>query len=93
METAYTTSMPERVLWLAVINQAFNDALAPYVRDASEGIERRQARSWFRTTNPDFKIVCELAELNPQYVFDQYIKAAPRRQRPLYSEKPFEEMN
>lgn len=60
-------------LWEAVLLTAINDAL--YSGKNKERIKyREKALEWFSSDNKDFKLVCELAELNHEYVLNNYNK-------------------
>ena len=53
-------------LWVAVLARAVEDALRPGEYDPD--LTRCAARYWFRSYNADFRLVCELAGRNPNYV-------------------------
>jgi hypothetical protein len=62
---------PERRLMLAVLNTAIMDAAGAYVsasRPSERDYARRRALCWLQDGGGDFRSVCELAGLNPQYV-------------------------
>jgi hypothetical protein len=54
----------ERLLWQAVLDTALSDALS--VRHAPGLLRRRM--NWFREDNPDFQMVCNLADSDPETV-------------------------
>lgn len=73
-----------RRLWVFVIVQAVKDALAPPHDlgdgEANERIlawrrgmedERRRAREWLQQPNADFELVCDRADLDPEFVRDR----------------------
>jgi hypothetical protein len=37
-------------------------------------VYHRQGKAWFSLKNPDFREVCELAELNPECVYAGFVK-------------------
>lgn len=55
----------DRVLWVNVVLQAIKDSIDSY---ATQTVERDQARSWFKLSNPDFIQVCFLAGMDPAHV-------------------------
>ncbi len=50
---------PEKELWIAVINTALEDALASQDSELKE-----KARQWFRRGGQDFRLACDLADLD-----------------------------
>lgn len=57
----------ERSMWRAVITQALMDASSNSKKP--ENLKaRREARNWLRGNNEDFLYICELADMDPQYV-------------------------
>lgn len=69
------TDAPERRLWQAVIYQACVDALSN--KSESENSEkvraRREADSWIRGAGRDFREVCSLAGLDPDFISEAYV--------------------
>jgi hypothetical protein len=67
---------PEKELWSNVIRQAFDDALAPPSKNASEKVrqafefDRQRAIEWLTQPNPDFVQACHLAGVDPGYIRD-----------------------
>lgn len=67
-----------RALWASVLMTAIRDALAPdeklQTRNGNHGsaskLDRAQAQSW--VGSKDFRIVCEAAGLNPDYILAAY---------------------
>ena len=59
-------------LWIAVLARAVEDALKPGGYD--HDLTRRSARYWFRSSNADFHLVCELAGRNPRYVHEKMLQ-------------------
>jgi len=70
--------LPERALCLAVINQAAVDAamnLGPYItirsrhlKNANLELLKLQATRWLTGSSERFRLICDLAGLNPAYV-------------------------
>lgn len=63
--TTVTVSTPELALWRAVIHQAITDAGHQSVDDNHDA---DRAAAWLRNGRGDFKQVCILAGLDPDYV-------------------------
>lgn len=60
-----------RILWTAVLARAITDALgiATGAQKGTAGrVVERHARAWLSASNPDFRLVCELAGYDPAYV-------------------------
>jgi hypothetical protein len=73
---------PERLLWQTILERAVVDALwpAPARSHDSSGTSKqaqREARAWFGTR--DFRTVCYLAGMCPEYIGD---KVRPMIDRP-----------
>ena len=64
----------EQALWRAVITQALTDAGSQSIKREAK-FHRAQATAWFNKRNPDFQLVCALANLDLDYVFDRAHKA------------------
>ena len=63
---------PERLLWQAVLYRAAMDAVAPETGD--DGARNRsEADTWFRRGGKDFRQVCALANMDPDFVRDAYL--------------------
>ena len=63
----YTTdksNCPEKRLFVAVLSQAVHDAFSEHVG----AIEKRAARGFLKSDSEDFKLICELAGRNSDYV-------------------------
>ena len=62
--------MNEQALWRAVINRALDDARGNCGGDTIKNRDRfrDEARSWFQTAGRDFRRVCDLADLNADWV-------------------------
>ena len=65
---AYTfggrNSLPEERLFVAVLSQAVHDVFSKHV----EKLDKRQAREFLTQNTWHFKMICELAGRNPDYV-------------------------
>jgi len=57
----------EQLLWCAVINQMRTDALSNS-RKAEFRHRRREALAWLTGNSRDFRMVCELAGYDPDYI-------------------------
>lgn len=68
------TVQGEQALWRAVITQALMDAGSRSIKREAK-FHRAQAIAWFSKRNPDFQLVCALAGLDMDYVFDRAHKA------------------
>jgi hypothetical protein len=58
-----------KLVWLAVIQQAFKDAT-----ESPGLVERAQARNWLRVGGEDRDRVCALAEVNPESVVSRALE-------------------
>jgi hypothetical protein len=54
----------ERLLWQAVLDTALTDALLARFTP----VELRRRLAWFRENNPDFQMVCYLADSDPKTI-------------------------
>lgn len=68
------TIFGEQALWRAVITQALMDAGSKSTKREAK-FHRAQAIAWFSKRNPDFQLVCALAGLEVDYVFEKAHKA------------------
>lgn len=64
----------EIALWRAVITQALMDA-GSESRKSEHKYEKAQAIAWLNSRNKDYYFVCEMADMDPEYVREQSIKA------------------
>ena len=55
---------PEKRLFIAVLSQAVHDAFSSHV----PGLEKQAARSFLTSNSRDFKLICEMAGRNSNYV-------------------------
>ncbi len=53
----------EQKLWVAVLETALNDAMS-----GSNSSRRDVARRWFREGGQNFRLVCDLANFDPDFV-------------------------
>lgn len=63
----------EQLLWCAVINQMRTDALSNS-RKAEFRHRRREALAWLTGNSRDFRMVCELAGYEPDYIRERAIR-------------------
>lgn len=64
--------VPERQLWQAVVYRAAMDAICPETGDDGAR-NKREADRWFRRAGKDFRQVCHLAGLDPDFIHDAYV--------------------
>ena len=66
---------PTEILYIEVIKKAFTDALIiGNASDQSQLVAQSQAISWFNVHNKDFKLICEQAGTEPDYIIKLYEK-------------------
>ena len=65
-------------LWSAVLTKAVRDAFG-----ASDWVDARSAIAWLKSYNKDFRLVCEFAGRDPQYVYKKLIKPLTKREEYL----------
>ena len=65
---------PEQRMFLNVITQAIHDA-AYKGEDRYYSYHRDQARAWLVSNSMDFRVICRLADLDPDYTYLKMIKA------------------
>ena len=64
---------PSELLHIEVIKKAFNDAFAVGAEsDPDQVLSESQAKSWFSLSNKDFKLICELAGTEAEYILKLY---------------------
>ena len=61
---------PNQELWKAVLKQTFEDAFLPRKLHLAD-YEKREARNFVTTRSENFNVVCEMAGLSPDYVWDK----------------------
>lgn len=75
---------PEQRLFQAIIVQALEDALSVSVFK-KESYWKHDAHKWFLGNTPDFQDVCWSADLDPEFIRDEYIKMI--REKKIYFNK------
>ena len=61
------------LLYIEVIKKAFTDAfIIGNASDQSQLVAQSQAVSWFNIHNKDFKLICEQAGAEPEYIMRLY---------------------
>ena len=64
---------PTELLYIEVIKKAFTDAFSiGTASDQSQSIAQSQAKSWFNIHSKDFKLICEHAGTEPEYILRLY---------------------
>ena len=64
---------PNELLYIEVIKKAFSDAFTiGTASDQSQSIAQSQAKNWFSLSNKDFKLICEHAGTEPEYILKLY---------------------
>ena len=64
---------PEQKLWQSVVVKAALDATANYPASSEDHLAQKQADEWLREGGADFKEVCNLAGLDPDFIQQAYI--------------------
>ena len=60
---------PTELLYIEVIKKAFTDAFTiGTASDQSQSLAQSQAKNWFDINNKDFKLICEHAGTEPEYI-------------------------
>jgi hypothetical protein len=73
---------PERQLWCAVIGRALDDAMdhIATVSGPNERLNiRNEARAWFHTNGPDFRVACESAGYDPDNIRSRVLTMFAKR--------------
>ena len=65
---------PEQRMFLNVITQAIHDA-AYKGDDRYYSYHRDQARAWLVSNSIDFRVICRLADLDPDRTYSKLLKA------------------
>lgn len=85
-----TNQSPERALWQSVILQAIHDALWTDVNGKELTGERKkdkfQADHWLRGGGRDFKIACQCAGFDHDFIRDAYVSGRIKPEN-LHSKK------
>ena len=64
---------PTELLYIEVIKKAFTDAFSiGTASDQNQSIAKSQAKSWFNIHSKDFKLICEHAGTEPEYIMRLY---------------------
>ena len=64
---------PAELVFIEVIKKAFTDAFSIGIAsDQSQSIAQSQAKSWFNIHSKDFKLICEHAGTEPEYILRLY---------------------
>lgn len=72
-------NLPQEIkLWRAVINNAVQDAMLQ-VSDRKSSLLKCDAHYWIIENSQDFQNVCHYADLNPEDVRRQYIRAIEKK--------------
>jgi len=64
---------PEQKLWQSVVVKAALDATSNPSSSSDDYIAKKNADAWLRTGGRDFKEVCSLAGLDPDFIREAYI--------------------
>jgi len=61
------------LLYIEVIKKAFSDVFnLGNASDQNQSLTQSQAKSWFNINNKDFKLICEQAGTEPDYIIRLY---------------------
>ena len=61
------------LLYIEVIKKAFSDVFnLGNASDQNQSLSQSQAKNWFSSTNKDFKLICEHAGTEPEYIMRLY---------------------
>ena len=64
---------PSELVFIEVIKKAFTDAFSiGTASDQNQSIAKSQAKSWFNIHSKDFKLICEHAGTEPEYIIRLY---------------------
>jgi len=64
---------PEQTLWQTVVIKALTDATAVDPSSTDDRRARHEADSWIRSGGKDYRRVCALAGLDPDFIREAYI--------------------
>lgn len=64
---------PEKKLWQAVVLKAFSDATAENPSSREDVMAKRDAISWITRGGRDYRMVCSLAEIDPDFARDAFL--------------------
>ena len=63
------------LLYIEVIKKAFSDVFnLGNASDQNQSLTQSQAKNWFNINNKDFKLICEQAGTEPDYIIKLYEK-------------------
>ncbi len=64
---------PTEILYIEVIKKAFSDVFnLGNASDQNQSLAQSQAKNWFDMSNKDFKLICEQAGTEPEYILKLY---------------------
>ena len=75
----------ELTLWQTVLIHGIKDALEGQIREVVT-YDHRRADAWIRDFRHDFRLVCNLAGFDPEFVRDAYISGRISLERLMASE-------
>ena len=64
---------PEQRLWQTVVMKALTDATAAHPASTDDIRARRDADDWVRSGGRDYRLVCALAGLDPDFIREAYV--------------------
>jgi len=70
---------PERQLWCAVVERAWQDAVGAAAgppRDEPHSRERREALQWFLDNGHDYRLACDAAGIDPDDLRHRVLRSA-----------------
>lgn len=70
---------PEQRLWQAVLGQAISDAMMEDPQTLESMMDKKSARRWFDLADRNFRMVCELAGMNPDAVSEAWMSGSISR--------------
>ena len=65
---------PEQTLWQSVVVKAALDATSNAPSSSDDYLAQKMADAWIRRGGSDFKEVCNLAGIDPDFIRDAYIE-------------------
>jgi len=64
---------PTEILYIEVIKKAFSDVFnLGNASDQNQSLAQSQAKNWFNAYNKDFRLICEHAGTEPEYIIRIY---------------------
>lgn len=64
---------PEKKLWQSVVLKAFTDATADNPSSREDVMAKRDAIAWITRGGRDYRMVCSLAEIDPDFARDAFL--------------------